>query len=123
MTTHYQVAIWGRVGESQLSEFFLFGDGGALYELTLDGFFLFFEGCALDGAAHHVGFALEACALCRGIQDACGIVGGHALEGIRFLSVSRGHFCIPSFITAIKYFNDRISKSGQLFFVTELMFL
>ncbi len=71
--------------------FFLFGDGFALDELALDGFFLFFEGCALDGATHHACFALEACALCGGIEDACGIVGRHALEGIGFLSVSRVH--------------------------------
>lgn len=91
------------------SEFFLFGDcfaldelalswafflfeGRALDELALDGFFLFFKGCALDCATHHVGFALEACALCRGVNDACGVVGGHALEGIGFMSVCRGHF-------------------------------
>ena len=90
------------------SEFFLFGDcfaldelalsrafflfeGRALDELALDGFFLFFEGCALDGATHHACFALEACALCRGIQDDCGVVGGHALESIGFLSVCRSH--------------------------------
>ena len=107
MTTHYQVAIWGRVGGSLLREFFLFGDGCALDELALDGFFLFFEGCALDCATHHVGFALEACALCGGIQDACGVVGGHALEGIGFLSVSRGHFCIPSFVKLCKVMPER----------------
>ena len=90
------------------SEFFLFGDcfaldelalsraffifeGRALDELALDGFFLFFEGCALDGATHHACFALEACALCGGVQDACGVVGGHALEGVGFLSVCRSH--------------------------------
>ena len=67
--------------------FFLFGDGFALDELALDGFFLFFEGGTLECSAHHVGFALEACALCRGIEDACGIVGRHALESIGFLSV------------------------------------
>ena len=74
-----------------LREFFLLGDGFALDELALDGFFLFFEGCALDGATHHIGFALEACALRGGIEDACGVVGCHALEGIGFLSVSRVH--------------------------------
>ena len=107
MTTHYQVAIWGRVGGSLLSEFFFLGDGGALDELALDGFFLFFEGCALDCATHHVGFALKACALCGGIQDACGVVGGHALEGIGFLSVCRGHFCVPSFVKLCKVMPER----------------
>ena len=97
MTTHYQVAIWGRVGGALLREFFLFGDGGALDELALDGFFLFFEGCALDCATHHVGFALEACALRGGVYDACGIVTCHALDGIGFLSVCRGHFLCSFF--------------------------
>ena len=82
MTTHYQVAIWGRVGGPLLREFFLFGDGCALDELALGGQFFIFEGCALDGATHHACFALEACALCGGVHDACGVVGGHALEGI-----------------------------------------
>ncbi len=70
-----------------LREFFLFGDGFALDELALGGQFFVFEGFALDGAAHHVGFALEACALRGGVHDACGVVGGHTLEGIGFLSV------------------------------------
>jgi hypothetical protein len=29
--------------------------------------------------------------LCGGIEDACGVVGCHALEGIGFLSVGRVH--------------------------------
>ena len=76
-----------RMTEPLLREFFLFGDGFALDELALGGQFFVFETFALDGATHHVGFALEACALCRGVYDACGVVGGHALEGIGFLGV------------------------------------
>ena len=77
--------------ELSLSRAFFLFEGCALDELALDGFFLFFKGCALDCATHHVGFALEACALRGGIEDACGIVGRHALEGIGFLSVGRVH--------------------------------
>ena len=46
-----------------LREFLLFGDGFTLDGFALDGFFLFVEGGTLDSIAHHVGFALEACAL------------------------------------------------------------
>ncbi len=46
-----------------LREFLLFGDGFALDELALSRQFFIFEAFALDGTTHHVGFALEACAL------------------------------------------------------------
>ena len=78
-----------------LREFFLFGDGFALDGLALDGFLVIFKGGALEGAVHHVGFALQACALHRGVHEACGVVGGHALDGIGFLRVRRGHEMFP----------------------------
>ena len=79
-----------------LREFsFFFGDSFSLDGFALNGFFLFFEGCTLDGATHHTRFALEACALCRRVHDTCGIVACHALDGIGFLSVCRVHCFIP----------------------------
>ena len=85
-----------------LREFFLVGDGFALDELALGWDFFIFKALALDGATHHACFALEACALCGGVHDACSIVGGHSLDGFGFLSVSRGHFRVPSFVKLCK---------------------
>ena len=86
-----------------LREFFFLGDSGALDELALDGFFIFIDDWStLNCATHHACFALEASTLCRGVHDACSIVGGHSLDGFGFLSVCRVHFRVPSFVKLCK---------------------
>jgi hypothetical protein len=44
--------------------------------------------------------------LCRRVHDACGIVTCHALDGIGFLSVCRGHEMFPYVLLNVTGFSS-----------------